>query len=417
MTRALAALAAVLLSVGTVSGCAADSAHALGPRFVVDANPTPVWVPLDIRLRSLPPGQLVTVTATAHVGSVWSSQAVYAVPADGEVDFVTQAPVHAPFTGPDGMGLFWSLSAGSGDQAVSDALWGESSVTVDLTAAVGARIVARTAVSRIGLTDAVPSRAVFDDGVVGSYFEPTVASNRLRPAVLLFDNTDGGDPTGGLIASWLAALGYPTLALSTYGSAGQLRPARTFEAETFLSAVAWLRSQPGVDRTRIFTFGSSRGAQLALWAAATYPGSVHGAIAPGGTTALICNSPVQSPAVTVGGSWVPCAMGTDRVGSSAMLSLGQIEGPIVLGCAGHDEQLANACDWLAAGKRVRGSRSGDAFVVAPEATHLFYLPPYTPVSLPAGGRAQATEDARVAFWEAVASALSAPSTPLAAPGG
>ncbi|MFF1877301.1 acyl-CoA thioesterase/BAAT N-terminal domain-containing protein [Leifsonia sp. NPDC058230] len=408
LTRLLAALAAVLLSVTAISGCAAASGR-VGPRFLVDDNPSAAWEPVHIRIRSLPPGQLVTVTATVSQGSVWSSQAVYAVPADGMVDLATQAPVEAPFTGADGMGLFWSLANDSGAPATSADTWGESSITVDLEASIGARTVARTGLHRIGLSTTVRSRAVFDDGVTGSLFEPPVRATGLKPAVILFDNTDSGLSTGGLIASQLAALGYPTLALSTYGSAGRPDPGHTFAAETFLSAISWLRTQPGVDRDRIFTFGSSRGAQLALWAAVAFPNLVYGAIAPAGTTGLICNSPVPSPVVTLGGSWVPCTTGTADVSPAAVLPLGDIEGPVVLGCAGNDEQLANGCTWLAAGRKARGEHVGDAFVVAPDATHVFYVPPYTPLYL-ASAHAQATEDARVALWKAIAAALSAPSS-------
>jgi dienelactone hydrolase len=409
VTHLLAALAAVLLSVTVVSGCATAPGR-IGPRFLVDDNPSAAWAPVHIRMRSLPPGQLVTVTATVTEGSVWSSRAVYAVPADGQVDLQTQAPVEAPFTGADGMGLFWSLSNASGAQATSADTWGESSVEVDLEASIGARTVARTALHRIGLGATVKSRAVFDDGVTGSLFEPPVRASGLKPAVIVFDNTDNGLSTGGLIASQLAALGYPTLALSTYGSAGQLNPARTFAAETFLSAVSWLRSQPGVDRDRIFTFGSSRGAQLALWAAVAFPNLVYGAIAPAGTTGLICNSPTPSPAVTLGGSWLPCAAATTDLSPAAVLPLGDIEGPVVLGCAGRDEQLDNGCAWLAAGRKARGEHVGDAFVVAPDATHVFYVPPYTPLYLAASPQAQATEDARLALWKAITAALAAPST-------
>ncbi|WP_431279615.1 acyl-CoA thioesterase/BAAT N-terminal domain-containing protein [Leifsonia poae] len=409
VVRMLAALSAVLLSTAAVSGCAAASGR-VGPRFVVGGNPSDAWDPVHIRIRALPPGQLVTITATTTEGSVWSSRAVYAVPADGMVDLSTQAPVEAPFTGADGMGLFWSLANESGAPATSEEMWGESTLTVDLAATVGARTVAKTALRRVGLAASVQSRAVFDDGVTGSLFEPPMRATGLKPAVIVFDNTDNGTSTGGLIASQLAALGYPTLALSTYGSAGQLNPARTLEAETVVSAVSWLRSQPGVDRDRIFTFGSSRGAQLALWAAVAYPNLVYGAIAPAGTTGLICNSPVPSPAVTVNGSWVPCASGTDDVNSAAVLALARIRGPLVLGCAGHDEQLANGCAWLDAGRKARGEHSGDQFVVAPNATHLFYVPPYSPLYLPGAERAQATEDARVALWKAIAAALAAPSS-------
>ncbi|MGN6426175.1 MAG: acyl-CoA thioesterase/BAAT N-terminal domain-containing protein [Leifsonia sp.] len=407
--RIVAALAAAALAALALAGCGARPGTA-GPRFEVSSNPSPVWEPVGIRLLALPPGQQVTIRASARIGDLWTSQAVYAVPADGVVDLARQAPLDASFSGADGMGLFWSLRDVTGASATSDEVWGGSTVTVGLQASVDGRRVASTEVRRIGLSAAAPSRAEFDDGITGDYFQPLTTASGVRPGVLVFDGTDPGAPTGVLAAATLSAMGYPALAISTYGSAGQLDPLRSLPGERVLSAVSWLRSQPGVDDQRIFTFGTSRGAALALWAASAYAGTIYGAIAPGGTTGLICPSPVPSPAVTVGGAWVPCVTGTHQASTSAVLDLRRIPGPVVLACAGRDEVLANACDWMAAAARVRPAREGDAYLRAPDATHLSYLPPYTPLSLPDGPAAQPTERARAALWAAIQTALTAPSS-------
>lgn len=409
--RAASVVAALVAVTVALAGCApAGQTAPDGPRFVLSHNPSPVWQPVGIKVTALPPGQRVSIRATVRDGAVWSSRADYLVPASGTVDLDSQAPVDAPFSGVDGMGLFWSMRSASGAPATSGETWGASTLRVRLTAVVGGRRVADTSVVRVGLASASVSRAVFDDGISGDFFQPTSEGKALRPAIIVFDGTDSGTSIGVIAASQLAANGYPALALSTFGSAGQLDPTHTFPAERFLSAVAWLRSQPGVDRQRIFTFGTSRGAQLALWTAVAYPSLVYGAIAPAGTTGLVCNSPVPNPLVTVGGSWVPCAAGTRDTSAPNVLDLSRIPGPIVLGCAGRDEQLDNGCTWMAAGITARGHRIGDVFVHAPQATHLFYAPPYTPLYLPAAPYAQPTEDARVRLWNGILEALSEPSS-------
>ena len=407
--RVLAALVGVALAAVALAGCGTRQGDA-GPRFELSVNPSPVWQPVAIRILALPPGQQVTVRASLRPGGLWSSQAVYASPADGVVDHARDVPLEAPFTGADGMGLFWTMRSSTGAAATSDVTWGGSSFSVDLQASVAGRRVAETRVQRTGLSVAAPSRAVFDDGITGDYFQPAKSAEGVRPGVIVFDGTDPGEPTGVLISATLAAFGFPTLDLSTYGSAGQLDPLRSLPAERFLSAVSWLRAQPGVDDQRIFTFGASRGAQLALWAAPAYPGTVYGAIAPGGTTGLICPSPVPSPAVTVGGGWVPCTTGTHDPAAAAVLDLDSIPGPVVLGCAGRDEQLGDGCAWLDAAARKRPLREGDAYLKAPDATHLFYLPPYTPLLLPPAPAAQPTERAREALWADIVAALTAPSS-------
>ncbi len=407
--RVLAALAGVALAAVALTGCGAQSGTT-GPRFQLSENPSPVWQPVGIRIVALPPGQQVTIHAALRPGGIWTSQAVYAVPADGVVDLARDVPLEAPFTGADGMGLFWTMRSTTGEAATSDVMWGGSSFSVDLQASVGGRPVAETRVQRTGLSLASPAQAVFDDGITGDYFQPTSSAEGVRPGIIVFDGTDPGEQSGVLTAATLAALGFPTLDLSTYGSVGKPAPLHSLPAETFLTALGWLRSQPGVDDQRIFTFGTSRGAQLALWAAAAYPGTVYGAIAPGGTTGLICPSPVPSPAVTVDGAWVPCTTGTHDAVPAAVLDIERIPGPVVLGCAGRDEELTNGCAWLDAAASKRPPREGDSYLRAPDATHLFYLPPYTPLLLPEPPAAQPTERAREALWADILTALTAPSS-------
>ncbi|MFF1573969.1 acyl-CoA thioesterase/BAAT N-terminal domain-containing protein [Leifsonia sp. NPDC058292] len=412
--RLAAAVCGLALAAAALTGCSTGAPHPVGPRFEVSRDPSLSWRPIAIKVLALPPGQPVTITATVAAGSGWSSRAVYAVPGDGVVDLTTQAPLQAAFHGADGMGLFWTLAPRSGnsaDAAAADApAWGTSTVSVRLDAETAGRTVARTSVDRVGLRDYVAPRAVFHDGIGGDYYDPPATSEGLRPAVIVFDGTDTGATPALPLAAQVAALGYPTLALSTFGPAGEPDPSHTLDASRFTAALAWLRSQPGVDRDRIFTFGTSRGAQLALWAAVAYDDQVYGAIAPAGTTGLICTSPVPSPAVTVDGSWVPCTTGTHVVSPGSVLSLDRIQGPLLLACAGHDEQLDNGCAWMAAGVTARGRHPGDIYLRLSDATHLFYAPPYTPLGLDGSSRKQATEEARVVFWRAVAAALSAPSS-------
>jgi dienelactone hydrolase len=393
-----------VLAAAALAGCGSAPSPA-GPRFEVSEEPSGVWQPVHLRLVSLPPGERVTVQASAVAGGTWTSRAVYSVPSSGVVDLDRDVPVEAPFTGADGMGLFWSLSSVGGATATSPEQWGASTVTVDLAATIEGRRVAVRRLHRVGLLSVASSQAVFDGGISGDYFRPVTSSPAPRPAVLVFDDTDPGTPTGVLAASTLSAMGYPALALSTYGPAGRLDPVRTLRGERVVAALDWLRAQPGVDARRIFVFGTSRGAQLALWAAVAHPDLVYGAIAPAGTTGLVCPSPVPGPAVTVGGDWVPCLSGNRDPSPAAVLELDRIRGPVVLGCAGQDEQLETACGWMDAAAAVRPPHGGDAYVRAPAATHLFYVPPYTPLYLPPPPAAQATEDARVALWSAIGRAL------------
>ncbi|WP_434316609.1 acyl-CoA thioesterase/BAAT N-terminal domain-containing protein [Leifsonia sp. P73] len=111
--RVLAALAGVALAAVALAGCGTQQGAA-GPRFALSANPSPVWQPVGIQVLALPPGQEVTIRASLVPGGLWSSQAVYAVPGDGVVDLTRDVPLEAPFTGADGMGLFWTMRSSTG---------------------------------------------------------------------------------------------------------------------------------------------------------------------------------------------------------------------------------------------------------------------------------------------------------------
>jgi dienelactone hydrolase len=400
MRRLLGAIAALGLLVSLAACTTAGPAQA-GAHFVVSKDPSASWWPLDIWVEGLAPGHTVTISARAQSSGLWTSKATYGVPADGVVDLGTASPLLAPFSQPDAMGLFWSLARTNAGSSSANSGWSDGTVTVDLTATVDGRAVAGYAVHRMGLGTIVGSHAVFDSGFLGDFFSPTGSSVGLQPAVLVLDGADSGMQSGVLAAAQIAGFGYPALALSSFGSAGGVLAQGTLHAETLLAALSWLRAQPGVDDDRVFVFGASRAAPLALWAAVQYPDEVYGAIAPSGTTGVICTSPVPVPAITIGGAWVPCTTGAKDVRPADVLALAQVRGPIVLACGGKDEVLPNACDWMTAGEDARGNQLGDTFLRATGSTHALYIPPYSPLYLPISPAAQATENARVAFWSAV----------------
>ena len=399
--RMAIAAAATFGLLGALVACTTGGSPQLGGHFVVSKDPSASWWPLDIWVEGLVPGHQVTVAASTNSSGRWTSKATYGIPADGVVDLATAIPELAPFSQPDAMGLFWSLAKSGDGAAATNSGWGDGTVTIDLTASVDGRVVARYAVHRMGLGTIVASNAVFDSGFLGDFFSPTGNAIGLQPAVLVLGGADNGMQSGVLAAAQIAGFGFPTLALSSYGSTGGVLQSGTLHAETLVAALTWLREQPGVDKDRVFVFGASRAAPLALWAAVQYPSLVFGAIAPSGTTGVICTSPVPVPAITIGGAWVPCTTGTNVVRAADVLALQQIQGPIVLACAGQDETLPNACDWMTAGERARGNQVGDTFLRASGSTHALYIPPYAPLYLPLSPEAQATENARVAFWRAV----------------
>jgi dienelactone hydrolase/predicted small secreted protein len=416
-------IAVVLCASTVLAGCTATGAPA-GARIVVGERRSGTTDPIAISVEGLQPGQSVVLTASTHTASgEYASRAVYAVPPDGVVSLATAQPVLGGYSGPDAAGVLWSLDGPSQSQGQLESVWANGNLTVQLSAVQNGREVATASVRRTGFAARVSARPVFagdlirttDGGApggttydvrIGTFYDPDPVRAVRRPGVVVVDGDDGGG-SASFAAAQLASSGYGTLALPAFGPEGQIPGSSALAVESFDAAVSWLRLQPNVDPERIFVYGTWRASQLALWLAANRPGEAYGAIAASGTTALLCTSAAGSPVITVEGAPVPCEDPSRTIASTAQLRLDRIPGPVLLACGENDEILANACEWLGAGRTVRGDRPGDVFLEAPGAGHSISTPPLVPVGLHGFGprKAQATEDARREFWSDVGAML------------
>jgi dienelactone hydrolase len=137
-----------------------------------------------------------------------------------------------------------------------------------------------TTVRRVGLAavplireDVRPNRT----GFFGEWIRPRRVSR--HTAVLVLGGSDGGIAAyTESIASTLARDGYPVLALAYFGEPGLPQTLARIPLEYFQRALAWMRTQPAVDPNKLVTLGVSRGAELSLILASTYPQSVRAAV-------------------------------------------------------------------------------------------------------------------------------------------
>lgn len=416
--RSLLAAAAIAVALSACSPTGGGGAHILFSRFG-DGMAQPVGV----QVTGLQPGEPVILTARAHTGAGWlSSQAVYAVPPDGRVRLWSQEPVTAPYPRPDGAGLLWTLTGPSLSQKQLEAQWVYGSLRLRFTAEQGGRLVASGQLDRVPLAAGTQDREVLGGDVIGtgdpeaSAFAPTAHVGTLvesiptpvdlRPAVIVIDGDDGG-ASGAFAAHTIASAGFPVFVLPAFVPEGRIAGSAALSVETFDAALSWFASLPIVDEDRIFVYGTGPASSLALWFASHDPARVHGAFAASGATALQCTSEAGSPLLIQHGFPLPCANPERTIAGTDILPLQRIPGSLVLACGTADRQLPTACDWTRAGERVRGSDDGDAFLYFDGAGHDISTPPMLPVGLsdlpPA--TAQATEDARVAFWQIVLARL------------
>lgn len=427
--RALAAAAAIV-AVAALTGCVAPAG---GARIVVARFGNATADPVVVSLTGLTPGEDVVLRATATTtAGTWTSRALYAVPPSGRVDLSSQQPITAPYVRPDAAAPFWSMSGPSLSQSQLERAWAEGPVQVELTAEQqGARVavarVPRTplsaqSVERVVTVDslaraAVPTSAAAPAGAAlsadqtqalraGTLFTPLPTLVHPRPGVVLIDGDDDA-ASGAFAARRIAAIGFPVLLLPAFGPEGQIPGSAALSVEAFDAARAWLARDPGVDPDHIIVYGTGRAAPLVLWFAASEPQTVYGAIAASGPTAELCASSSGAPTLLNEGRPVPCASPNSRIADTPILPLNRIPGPLLLACGTADELLPSACDWTRAGADERGARALGETLIAPGSAHELSAPPMLPIGLDGlpPATAQATEDARVAFWSRVTALL------------
>ncbi len=269
-----------------------------------------------------------------------------------------------------------------------------------------------------------------------------------HPAIVLLGGSEGGDSMS-RVAPEFAKQGYVAASVAYFGVPGLPSILELVPVETVGGALAELAKRPDVDPNRIAIFGISKGGELALLAASTYP-QIHAVIAdvpsPFGWES-IPNGPVSAPhsSWTIGGKPVAfvsyaAAMGqsiaqsfsqnkpmdlrpgydasmTDKTAvAAAMFPLENIRGPVL--CLGaQDDQIWNSpaqCSMTMAYLQTRHHAYADASQVYPGAGHIFlFATPQQPLVQAAengtqillGGTAQANVAAGQQAWATIFSFL------------
>lgn len=243
-------------------------------RLTLTVEPADALIDVDrsIRISGAAPGTVVSIeTTTRRGGHPWFSRAVFLADADGRVDLTRDAPIGGDYTGVAGMGLIWSQTCPSGgarDNAQFNASTAEPLLT-RLRASTGDAEAEADLVQRL-IAPGVTREEIREDGVVGVLYRP--AGDAPAPAVVFLNGSGGGvnEPRAAL----MAAQGYSALALAYFGHEGVPKYISNTPLEYFANALDWLRARVRPKDGFVALSGQSRGGELALLLAATYPDKV-----------------------------------------------------------------------------------------------------------------------------------------------
>lgn len=225
---------------------------------------------VKMRVLDLRPGQLITLRATMNddVDLDWASSATFVANSAGVVDLTTQAPISGTYDTVDPMGLIWSMLPDvTGSEYPYFANWDTPFVLVTITAESEGQEIATAHLRRMRLNSAVRKVQISENGLVGYFFSPNTEGQ--NPGLIVLGGSDGGGDIP--MAALLASRGYATLALYYFGNSSLPPDLSEIPLEYFEVAIAWLKSQEGVNGNEIGVIGTSRGGELALLLGATFP--------------------------------------------------------------------------------------------------------------------------------------------------
>ena len=120
----------------------------------------------------------------------------------------------------------------------------------------------------------VVRQTVDKEGLVATLFRPVAPAP--RPTVIVLQGSLGGLLEGS--AAVLASRGFVALALAYFGVDPLPPELVEVPLEYFAEAIAWLKTQAAVDPDRIAVMGVSKGGELALLLAATYPENIKAVV-------------------------------------------------------------------------------------------------------------------------------------------
>lgn len=431
MSSRAAPLAAVAVAM-LLGGCGeAHAEHLAAPRVEVRPPRALLDQPRTIVMSGLRPFERATIVASAPgAGGLWSAGATYTADRAGVIDLAEPLPSEAAITVSQRSGC-------CGPSARPDTAHKRQPRAVTTLKVMSAHRPTVTA----KLVQLARSARVSDHnvtlgtaGFVGQYFDADHPGQ--RPGVVVWGGSEGGLGVSGRWAALLASHDLPALALAYFDEPGLLCSVSGIRLEYFVTAIRWLRRQPGIDPARVWILSASRGTEAELLTAAYWPGLVHGLVAAApssigyGASAGSCQ-PHEQAAWTLRGKPIAHAIigrptetaagvYDDRAGFEATLGtattdaatipIGRFAGPVML-ISGGDDQLWPSdtyADQIM--HELRHDPSYHEHLNCPRAGHIVLGIPSVPsstkddigrIALELGGSPSANDAAHRADWPAM----------------
>jgi len=249
------------------------------PKIVITPAKALLDEPVEIHISSLHPHEQITLEATCKnmSGNTWRSRATFQANDRGIVNVAKQPSILGSYRGIDPMGLFWSMIPTDKDPSKNTFMSLLSLNLSEVLLSVFSENKLRTqkTIHRLPVSPEVERKEIRDQGIVGTLFYPK--NMKGSPGIIVIPGSGGGIPE--YISQLLASHGYTVLALAYFGVEGLPKNLSLIPLEYFQKAMRWSKKQPQVDGNNIALCGHSRGGELVLLLASTFPGEMAAGIA------------------------------------------------------------------------------------------------------------------------------------------
>ena len=245
------------------------------PKILVTPAKALIDVPVEISISNLSPHEHIALEASCKDkdNNVWISHVTFQANDKGVVNVATQAPFSGSYKEIDPMGLFWSMTPTNRKAPFFSS--DKSELEILLSVFSQNKLRAQKTAYRLLISPDIEKRQIREQGIVGTLFFPK--NTKRGPGVIVVSGSDGG--ISKTTSQLLASHGYVVLALGYFAVEGLPDKLENISLEYFQNAMQWFKKQSEVGESSIALFGGSRGGELVLLLATTFPKEMDAVIA------------------------------------------------------------------------------------------------------------------------------------------
>ncbi len=245
------------------------------PKIYITPEKPLIDEPVEISISNLSANAQITIEASCKDkdNNAWTSRATFQADDKGMVNVAKQAPISGSYNGIDPMGLIWSIAPA--DKEILQRTGQLNTNEILLSIFSKGKLRAQKTIHRLAVSPNVERREIREEGIVGTLFYPKNIKNGL--GVIVVGGSGGRIPED--ISQLLASHGYTVLALGFFRVEGLPKSLENIPLEYFQNAMQWFKKQPQVDKNHVAICGRSRGGELVLLLAATFPQEMQAVIA------------------------------------------------------------------------------------------------------------------------------------------